>query len=190
MAGRAPRTLTLPGGPPASLQGQSPQQGHSAGPQPQRTRCRILIIESRFNEKIADELAAGAIAELEAQGATWDRIAVPGALEIPQVLASAVQSGLIPRSAPAARYCGAVALGCVIRGETFHFEVVSNNSNHWLMEIATRQCVPVGNGILTVDTEQQAMERAKGGREGKGGDAVRACLRLVDLVRQFQGQGA
>ena len=164
--------------------------GQTHQPIVQRRNCRILIIEARFNEKIADELAAGAIAELEAQGATFDRISVPGALEIPQVLASAVQSGIIPRSAPSARFSGAVALGCVIRGETFHFEIVSNNSNHWLMEIATRHCVPVGNGILTVDTEKQAMERAKGGRDGKGGDAVRACLRLVDLARQFQGQGA
>ena len=143
-----------------------------------------------FNEDIADELAKGAIEELEAQGASWERIAVPGALEIPTVLASAVNCGLIPNGAPSARYAGAVALGCVIRGETYHFEVVSNNANHWLMDVATRHCVPVGNGILTVDTLKQAMERAKGGREGKGGDAARACLRMVDLVRQFQGQGA
>lgn len=176
MAGRAPRTLTLPNQP-------QPQQ-------PGRIKCRILIIESRFNERIADELVAGAIAELESQGASWERISVPGALEIPQVLASAVRSEIIPAGAPSARYAGAVALGCVIRGETYHFEVVSNNANHWLMDIATRFCVPVGNGILTVDTEAQAIERAKGGAAGKGGDAARACLRLVELARQFQGQGA
>lgn len=186
MAGRAPRTLTLPGGSPPG----APQQGQQPGAQAARSRCRILIIEARFNEKIADELAAGAIAELEAQGASYERIAVPGSLEIPLVLASAVASGLVPRNAPAARFCGAVALGCVIRGETYHFEIVSNNANHWLMEIATRHNVPVGNGILTVDTEAQALERARGAREGKGGDAVRACLRLVDLARQFEGQGA
>ncbi len=177
MAGRAPRTLTLP---------NQPQQQQPSS----RAKCRILIIESRFNEKIADELVSGAIEELEAQGASYERVSVPGALEIPQVLASAVGAGLIPLGAPSSRYAGAVVLGCVIRGETYHFEVVSDNSNHWLMEIATRHCVPVGNGILTVDTDEQAMERAKGGREGKGGDAVRACLRLIDLSRQFQGQGA
>lgn len=182
MAGRAPRTLTLP-------QTPQSQQPHSQPPVT-RTKCRILIIESRFNEKIGDELVAGAIAELEAQGASWERISVPGALEIPQVLAGAVRSGLIPTGAPASRYAGVVALGCVIRGETYHFEIVSNNANHWLMDIATRHCVPVGNGILTVDTEAQALERAKGGREGKGADAARACLRIVDLARQFQGQGA
>jgi 6,7-dimethyl-8-ribityllumazine synthase len=178
MAGRAPRTLVMPGAKDASLEGV-----------PSRGKCRILIIEARFNEKVGDALVAGAIAELEAQGVGYERIAVPGCLEIPQVLANAVQSGLIPRSSSAARFCGAVALGCVIRGETYHFEIVSNEANHWLMEIATRFCVPVGNGILTVETEKQAMERAKGGREGKGGDAVRACLRVLDLARQFQGQG-
>lgn len=177
MAGRAPRTLTLP------TQGQS-------GGAPSRSRCRILIIEARFNEKIADELARGAIEEIEAQGASWERVAVPGALEIPLVLANAVQTGIIPTSAPSSRYAGAVALGCVIRGETYHFEVVSNNANHWLMDVATRHCVPIGNGILTVDTAKQALERAKGGRDGKGGDAARACLRLIDLARQMQGQGA
>jgi 6,7-dimethyl-8-ribityllumazine synthase len=177
MVGRAPRTLTLP------TQGQ-------AGPGSARPRCRILIIEARFNEKIADELAKGAIEELEAQGAGWERVIVPGALEIPIVLSGAVKSGIIPAGAPASRYAGVVALGCVIRGDTYHFEVVSNNANHWLMDVATRHCVPVGNGILTVDTEKQALERAKGGRAGKGGDAVRACLRLIDLVHEFQGQGA
>ena len=177
MAGRAPRSPTTP----------TQSQGGTTGA---RHRCRILIIEARFNEKIADELAAGAIEELEAQGASWERITVPGALEIPTVLAGAVRSGLIPAGAPSSRYAGAVVLGCVIRGETYHFEVVSNNANHWVMEIASRHCVPIGNGILTVDTDKQALERAKGGRNGKGGDAARACLRLVDVLHQFQGQGA
>jgi 6,7-dimethyl-8-ribityllumazine synthase len=177
MAGRAPRTLTLP----SQGQGVPPAARH---------RCRILIVEARFNAKIADELVKGAIEELEAQGASWERVSVPGALEIPLVLTGAVKSGLIPAGAPASRYAGVVALGCVIRGETYHFEIVSNNANHWLMEVATRACVPVGNGILTVDSEKQALERAKGGRDGKGGDAARACLRLIDLMHQFQGQGA
>lgn len=155
-----------------------------------RSRCRVLIIEARYYEEVSDELAAGAIAEIEQQGATYERVAVPGALEIPQVLAQAVHSGLVPRTAPSARYCGIVALGCVIRGETAHYDIVCNNANHWLMETAIRHSVPIGNGILTVDTMEQAMARAKGGRGGKGGDAARACLRLVDLARTFQGQGA
>ena len=155
-----------------------------------RSRARILIVEARFYEDIADAMAAGAMAEIEASGGSYERVAVPGALEIPQVLAHAVGAGLIPRSAPSARYDGIVALGCVIRGETSHYDIVCNNANHWLMEVAIRHCVPVGNGILTVETAEQAMARATGGREGKGGDAARACLRMIELARTFQGQGA
>jgi 6,7-dimethyl-8-ribityllumazine synthase len=152
--------------------------------------AHILIIEGRFYEEISDELASGAIAALEAQGATYDRVSVPGALEIPQVLAQAAASGLIPRSAPTGQWDGAVALGCVIRGETSHYDIVCNNANHWLMEVAMREAIPVGNGILTVDTEAQALARARGGAEGKGGAAVRACLALVELARTYQGNGA
>lgn len=155
-----------------------------------RVRYRILIIEGRYYDDICDALLEGAISELEAAGAVYDRITVPGALEIPQALAQAVKAGLLPATAPGARYSGAVALGCVIRGETSHYDIVCNNANHWLMDLAIRHHVPVGNGILTVDTEAQALERARGGREGKGGDAARACLRLVEIARQFQGQFA
>ncbi len=157
---------------------------------PGRVRSRVLIIEGRFYDHICDALLEGAIAELEAAGAAYDRITVPGALEIPQVLAQAVSTGLIPATAPSSWYSGAIALGCVIRGETAHYDIVCNNANHWLMDVAIRHNVPIGNGILTVDTEAQALERAKGGRDGKGGDAARACLRLVEIARQFQGQGA
>ncbi len=80
-------------------------------------------------------------------------------------------------------------LGCVIRGETSHYDIVVNNANHWLMELAIRNNVPVGNAILTVDTEAQAMARAKGGRKGKGADAVRACLSLVQISRAFEEIG-
>lgn len=153
-------------------------------------KARVLIIEARFYEQISDLLAQGAIAECEARGVTYERIAVPGALEIPQVLALAAESGLIPGGAPSSRFAGAIALGCVIRGETGHYDVVVDNANHWLMETALRHRVPVGNGILTVETEAQALARAEGGRNGKGGDAARACLRLVELQRAFQGQGA
>ena len=177
MAGRGSRTLTLPaGGAPQASQG--------------RVRQRVLIIEARFYEDIADELAKGAVEELEANGVGYERVVVPGALEIPQVLGHAVAAGVIPGTAPSARYVGAVALGCVIRGETSHYDIVCNNANHWLMDIATRHNVPVGNAILTVDTKEQAMARAQGGREGKGGDAARACLSLVAIARQLQGQGA
>jgi 6,7-dimethyl-8-ribityllumazine synthase len=155
----------------------------------ERPRARVLIIESRFYDDIADELLQGAVAELEAREAGWERVSVPGALEIPQALAHAIDAGLVPASAPNSRFCGVVALGCVIRGETTHYETVSNNANHWLMELAVRHRVPVGNGILTCETHEQALVRARGGREGKGGDAARACLEVFELSRVFQDQG-
>jgi 6,7-dimethyl-8-ribityllumazine synthase len=163
-------------------------RAHNADPP--KIDARVLIIEGRFYAAISDELAAGAIAALEAQGVRYDRVTVPGALEIPQVLAQAVAAGLMPRSAPNGQWDGAVALGCVIRGETAHYDIVCQNANHWLMEVAVRDAVPVGNGILTVDTEAQALERARGGADGKGGDAVRACLTLIELARAYQGQDA
>ncbi|MCB1521685.1 MAG: 6,7-dimethyl-8-ribityllumazine synthase [Hyphomicrobiaceae bacterium] len=159
------------------------------GPTERRTSDRILIIEARFYEDIADLLAAGAVAEIEACGGEYERVSVPGALEIPQVLASAVDAGVIPHSGTAGRFSGAVVLGCVIRGETSHYDVVVDNANHWLMETAIRHGVPVGNGLLTVDTREQALERARGGRDGKGGDAARACFALIDIARRFQEMG-
>ena len=152
----------------------------------QAIRAHVLIFEARFYEGIADMLARGATEEFAARGATFERIAVPGALEIPQVLAAAVAA----RSAGRMTFDGAIVLGCVIRGETAHYDIVCNNANHWVMDIATRQDVPVGNGILTVETEAQAVARSDGGRAGKGGDAARACLRLIELKRGFWGRGS
>ena len=160
------------------------------GPEASRIDAHILILEGRFYQDIADEMAAGAIAELEAHGATFERIGVPGALEIPQALATAFEAGRFDPEADAKAFDGVIALGCVIRGETYHFEVVCNNANHWLMEIAVGYGVPVGNAILTVDTREQAMDRAKGGKAGKGGDAARACLRLIELRQTFAGADA
>ena len=151
-------------------------------------RARVLIVEGRFYDAIADELVGGATAALDAQGVAHDRITVPGALEIPQVVAHAVASGLLPRHADNGKWDGVIALGCVIRGETSHYDIVCNNANHWLMQVAIEHAVPVGNGILTVDTEEQALARARGGIDGKGGDAARACLRLIELQRAFEGQ--
>ncbi len=150
----------------------------------------VLIIEGRFYDEISDELANGAIAALEAHGASFDRVSVPGALEIPQVLGQAIASSLIPRTALHSRWHGVVALGCVIRGETAHYDIVCRNANHWLMEIATRHNVPVGNGILTVENQSQAMARARGGIEGKGGHAARACLKLIEIAHAFEGHNA
>lgn len=147
--------------------------------------ARILIIEARYYEAVAEELLAGALAELEAAGVTFERVTVPGALEIPLALAQAVKANLIGSDEANARFDGAVALGCVIRGETSHYDTVCDNANHWLMQLAVRHGIPLGNAVLTVENEQQAMARAKGGRAGKGADAVRACLTLVALERAF-----
>ena len=143
----------------------------------------LLVIEARYYEHIADELLAGATAEIEAAGATFERVTVPGALEIPLALAQAVKADLIGSDDANARFEGCVALGCVIRGETSHYDTVCNNANHWLMELAVRHGIPLGNAILTVENEAQALERARGGH--KGADAVRACLQLVALERAF-----
>ena len=141
----------------------------------QALRAHVLIIEARFYDAIADMLAEGAIAECTARGVSFERISVPGALEIPQVLAAATAA----RTSGRTSFDGAIALGCVIRGETAHYDIVCNNANHWLMDVAVRADVPIGNGILTVDTEAQAIARAQGGIAGKGGDAARACLSLL-----------
>jgi 6,7-dimethyl-8-ribityllumazine synthase len=149
-------------------------------------RAHILIIEARFYEDISDLLAEGAVAECERRGITYERIVVPGALEISQVLAAAAAA----RAAGRTTFDGAVALGSVIRGETGHYDIVCNNANHWLMDTAVRNEVPVGNAILTVDTREQAIARAEGGIHGKGGDAVRACVRILETKRAFWGASA
>jgi 6,7-dimethyl-8-ribityllumazine synthase len=150
-------------------------------------RARILIIEANYYQEIADLLAAGAIAEIEAAGATFERVAVPGALEIPLALEQAANAEIIPGRAPKARFDGCVALGCVIRGETTHYDTVCHNANHWLMDVAIRHAIPLGNAILTVENEAQAIARAEGERKGKGADAVRACLALIGHAKAFTG---
>lgn len=154
------------------------QRSSPSEPELKRAGLRLLVVEARFYEAIGAALAEGAAAELAAHAIAYDVVSVPGALEIPQVIAKAVATGAL--GGEGARYQGAVVLGCVIRGETSHYDIVCNNANHWLMEVAIRHAVPVGNAILTVDTEAQALARAEGGRKGKGADAVRACLALID----------
>jgi 6,7-dimethyl-8-ribityllumazine synthase len=150
--------------------------------------AHVLIIESRYYDTIADELLEGALAVLSAVGATHERIEVPGALEIPQALQAAVAAGrFVPGKIGSCD--GVIALGCVIRGETSHYDIVCNNANHWLMQVAISQGIPVGNAILTVDTEAQARARAEGGGKGKGGDAARACLAIIELRRALAEAG-
>lgn len=164
---------------------RKPQSADAAATSGQVCGARILIIEAPYYQEIAKELFAGAIAELEASGASFERVVVPGALEIPLALAQAVKADLIGSDDADARFDGCVVLGCVIRGETTHYETVCGNANHWLMEIAVRNAIPLGNAILTVNNEAQALERARGGRKGKGAEAVRACLALVAMERVF-----
>ena len=146
--------------------------------------AHVLVIESRYYDAVGEELLEGALAALSEAGATHERIVVPGALEIPQAFRAAVEAGCFDKRKKGA-FDGAIVLGCVIRGETSHYDIVCTNANHWLMQTAIKHAVPVGNAILTVDTEIQAMARAEGGTGGKGGDAVRACLALVELSRAF-----
>jgi 6,7-dimethyl-8-ribityllumazine synthase len=142
--------------------------------------ARILVVEARFYDDIADALLAGATRALEQAGAKFDRLTVPGSLEIPAAIAIAVEAAE-KRQQP---YAGAVALGCVIRGDTIHFEIVSQESARALMDYAVNYRFPVGNGIITVDTESQAWARARMEEADKGGDAVRACLAMVRLKRR------
>lgn len=146
--------------------------------------ARVLIIEAPYYEEVTNELGQGAAAVLDEAGVGYDWIPVPGALEIPQAFNQVVAAGQFDVGGKGI-YAGLVVLGCVIRGETAHYDIVCNNTNHWLMEIAIRNAIPVGNGILTVDTEAQAMARSRGGADGKGGDAARACLRLMRIAQRL-----
>ena len=140
---------------------------------------RILIVEARFYDDISTSLLDGATAALERAHAQFERITVPGALEIPPAILFASQSDK--------SYDGYVALGCVIRGETFHFEIVAGESARGLMELGVRYGLCIGNGILTVEDEKQAEVRARRDGGDKGGDAARACLALVELKARLAG---
>jgi len=144
----------------------------------------ILIVEGRFYDHISDELLRGATHALDEAGVQYDRVSVPGALEIPAAIAVAIDASR-RRRAP---YDGVVALGCVIRGETHHFEIVANESARALMDLAVNERLPVGNGILTVDTEAQALKRARPEEGNKGGVAVRAALTMVALKHTLAWQ--
>jgi 6,7-dimethyl-8-ribityllumazine synthase len=140
---------------------------------------RFLIVEARFYTELADALATGAMKALDDAGVTYDRISVPGALEIPAAIAMASQRR------DAEPYDGYVALGCVIRGETYHFEIVCNESARGIMDLTTAEMLAIGNGILTVENGEQAWERADPARKDKGGDAARAALAMAELAYQY-----
>ena len=142
---------------------------------------RVLIVEARFYDDLADALLAGARDILEAFGADIEVVTVPGALEIPGAVAMA--------EAACAGFDGYVALGCVIRGETHHFDIVSNESARGLMDLTIRQGLAIGNGILTVEDDAQAWARARASEGDKGGGGARACLEMISLKQRWAGQG-
>ncbi len=148
-----------------------------------RRKPSVLIIEGRFYEDLSDELTRGAVAELERKGVAHERVTVPGALEIPVALSMAIAAGVVGSKGP---HQGCVALGCVIRGETSHYDIVAKESAGGLMRLGIRHGLPIGNGILTVDNAKQAWARARVGEGDKGGVAAAACLALMDLPARLK----
>jgi 6,7-dimethyl-8-ribityllumazine synthase len=142
--------------------------------------ARILVVEARFYHDIADALLAGCAKALDEAKASWDIVTVPGSLEIVPAIAIAVDAAEKQKKP----YDGAVALGCVIQGETFHFDIVAMQSARALLDFSVERRLPCGNGILTVDNEAQAWARARITEQDKGGEAARATLALIALKRQ------
>jgi 6,7-dimethyl-8-ribityllumazine synthase len=149
-------------------------------PVPRIVGGRFLIVEARYYEDVGADLLAGATRALEIAGATHDVVTVAGALEIPAGMAIALDAA----KAAGRPYDGAVALGCVIRGETFHFEIVAGESARALMDMSVHRKLALGNGILTTDSIEQAEERADPARGDKGGEAARAAIGLALLQRR------
>jgi 6,7-dimethyl-8-ribityllumazine synthase len=141
----------------------------------------LLIIEARFYDDLSDELAKGAIAALDRAGATHERLAVPGALEIPAALAIALEA----MERGEVHFDGFVCLGCVIRGETKHFDIVAEQSARALMDLAVDEGLALGNGILTVENDDQAWARARVGEQNKGGAAAEAALAMIAVRKRF-----
>lgn len=144
--------------------------------------ARVLIVEGRYYDALADELLAGARAVLEAAGVEVEVITVPGALEVPIAAEIALEAAEFNDTAVDA----VIGLGVVIRGETYHFEIVAGELARGLMELGVTHALPVGNGILTVDTEAQAWERARITEGNKGGGAAEAALSLLRLKRRLE----
>lgn len=143
---------------------------------------RILIVEARFYEDIADHLVKGAVQELTAQGAGYKRVIVPGILEIPAVIRFAIRA--MELRATDVRYAGYVVLGCAIKGETDHYEHVCRESMHGVQSLALDYSLAIGNGILTCQTRHQALERARVDGKNFGGKAAKACLRMINIKRE------
>ncbi|WP_395447302.1 6,7-dimethyl-8-ribityllumazine synthase [Aminobacter sp. UC22_36] len=145
-------------------------------------KLQLLIVEARFYDDLADALLDGAKAALDAAGAAYDVVTVPGALEIPAVISFALDAA----DDEGTQYDGYVALGTVIRGETYHFDIVANESCRALMDLSVAESIAIGNGILTVENDDQAWARARRNEGDKGGFAARAALTMI-AVREKLG---
>jgi len=142
---------------------------------------KLLIVEARFYDDLADALLEGARAALDEAGAKYDVVTVPGALEIPAVISLALDAEADGGTA----YDGFVALGTVIRGETYHFEIVANESARALMDLSVQESICIGNGILTTENDEQAWARARKSEGDKGGFAARAALTMIDVRKKL-----
>ena len=149
----------------------------------EKSSPHILIIEARFYDDMADALLDGAKTALDEAGATYDVVTVMGALEIPPVVSMALDG----MENGGTHYDGFVALGMVIRGETYHFDIVSNESSRALMDLAVSESLAIGNGIMTVENEAQAWARVRRSEKDKGGFAARAALTMVALKKKLGG---
>nr|WP_316653514.1 6,7-dimethyl-8-ribityllumazine synthase [uncultured Gellertiella sp.] len=145
------------------------------------SKPHLLIVEARFYDDMADALLDGAKFALEAAGASYDIVTVPGALEIPPAISMALDGA----ENGGVNYDGFVALGMVIRGETYHFDIVSNESSRALMDLAVSEGLAIGNGIMTVENEAQAWARVRRSEKDKGGFAARAALTMIALKEKF-----
>lgn len=146
-----------------------------------KRKAHLLIIEARFHDDLADALLDGATSALKDAGATYDVVTVPGSLEIPAVISFALDG----MAEGGTNYDGFVALGAIIRGDTYHFDIVANESSRALMDISVQDSVCIGNGILTTENDEQAWTRAKRSEGDKGGFAARAALTMIALKQQL-----
>ena len=148
------------------------------------TSPTVLIVEARFYPEIADQMAAGAIAVLDAAGVTWVRETVPGCFELPAAIRFAI-TGASRTQAP--RFAGFIALGCVIKGETDHYEHICREACRGLMDLSIQHEIALGFGVLTCQSYEQAWVRAAVEQKNKGADAANACVRMMALQRQLRG---
>lgn len=148
---------------------------------------RVLIVVARFYEDLADHLTAGAVAVLQAEAVDYELIAVPGSFELPLAMKFAIDGRRADRHRPPLDGC--IALGCVIRGETDHYEHICREASRGLLDVALQLGLPLGFGVLTCETYAQALERADPARGNKGADAARACVSLMAVQDAFGSAG-